>query len=84
MEISQADVERIAELAADKAVASLFRNLGIRSDDPFAMQKDFAFLREWRESCEMIRGRGIVAMITIGLTTLGAIFVLGLKQWLIK
>jgi hypothetical protein len=79
---SDVDVERIAEAAAEKAVEMLFAKLGIQSSDPFAMQRDMAFLREWRQTCELIRGKGMVAMLTVSITGLIGLLVLGFKQWL--
>jgi hypothetical protein len=82
MNATQGDIERIAEVVAAKVVSTLFRDLGIQHEDPFEMQRDFAFLREWRLSCEMVHSRGLIAAITIGMSGIVALLLMGLKQYL--
>jgi hypothetical protein len=78
---SDDEMERIAEAAADRAVGLLFERLGIRYSDPYEMQKDFAHLREWRLTCEQVRGKGMLTMLSITITGIVALLVLGFKGW---
>lgn len=71
-------LEATAERAANKAIDSLFERIGVDTRDPFAMQKDFAHLRAWRESTEQIKRKGILTMagvlVTGGLAILYGFF----------
>lgn len=60
--------ESIAERAATKAIDGFFLRLGVDTKDPIAMQKDFAHLRAWRESVDLVKRRGIVAATTVIVT----------------
>jgi len=68
-------IHEIAETVAKKTIRELFLNLGINTDDPSEMpkfQKDLAHLRNWRESTEAIKQRGMMTAITFLVTaTLG-------------
>lgn len=61
---SIAEMEDIAEKAAEKTVEKLFLRLGVKVSDPIEMQKDFAFIRGLRESTEMVKRRGLTAAVT--------------------
>lgn len=65
--------EAIAERAACKAIDGFFIRLGIDTTDPIAMQKDFAALRSFRESVELIKKRGIITAVTIVVTGVMAV-----------
>jgi hypothetical protein len=70
-----------AQEIAESAVKNAFRDLGIHIEDVFEMRKDFAFLHEWRLTCEQVRGRGVVSLVTLSITGLVALLVLGVKGW---
>jgi hypothetical protein len=78
---SDVDVERIAEAAADRAVGLLFEKLGIRHSDPYEMQKDFAHLREWRITCEQVRGKSMLTIMSVTITGIVALLLIGFKGW---
>lgn len=48
-------------------------------DDIIEVQRDFQFLRNWRESAQSIRGKAVVAMVGGFVLGIGAIFVMGIK-----
>lgn len=60
--------ESIAERAAAKAIDGFFLRLGVDTSDPIEMQKDFAHLRAWRESVELVKKRGMIAATTVIVT----------------
>ena len=55
--------EEIAEKVAEKVVNRLFLVLGVNAesaDDLVKLQKDFAHMRNWRESMEIVKSRGLM------------------------
>jgi hypothetical protein len=52
----------IRDLIKETVDETLIR-LGVASDDPLDMQRDFQFLREFRTSTEKIKSKGILAAI---------------------
>jgi len=76
MDLSRADVESIAEAAADKAVRRLLTELGIEHHDPLEMQADFLHLRRWRRVTERAAGRFLLT--AIGIVTAGGLAALWL------
>ena len=75
--ITREEIENIAVNAVKRA----FRDMGINDGDPFEMRKDLAHLREWRQSCEQIRGRGLVTIVGMAITGAAALLLLGFKGW---
>lgn len=65
--------EAIAERAAAKAIDGFFIRLGVDTSDPIAMQKDFATLRSFRESVELVKKRGLITAVTIVVTGVMAV-----------
>jgi hypothetical protein len=63
-------VEKVASRAADLAISGFFLQLGVDTTDPLAMQKDFAYLRSWRESIDLVKRRGIISAVTVIVTGL--------------
>lgn len=61
-------LEATAERAATKAIEGLFERLGVDTRDPFAMQKDFAHLRAWRESTEQVKRKGLLTLAGVIVT----------------
>lgn len=54
-----------AQTAAREVLHELFVALGINTDDPTEMQKDMAFVRNWRLSADAIKRQGIVAAVGV-------------------
>jgi len=91
-------VESAADRAAEKvamshselnsvvaeAVKQTWMQLGVDTSDPFAMQRDFQHLRQWRESGEDLKRKGTVAMLGIFFSGLVSLILLGLKEWFHK
>lgn len=53
--------------------------LGVTTENPFEVQKDFAFVRAWRKSSEAIRGKGILTIITVFVTGAIGLLWVGIK-----
>lgn len=65
--------------AADRGVTAALERVGIDPDDPTAVQRDLAFLRDWRTTTAGMRKKGLVTaagVIVVG--ALGALW-LGIK-----
>lgn len=61
--LTHAEVQLVADAAAQKAVTSTLVSFGLDPSDPIAMQKDMAHLREWRQATDKIRSRGVLAAL---------------------
>lgn len=60
------DVEDIAEKVAERVVNRLLLAMGVNASDPQELvnfQKDFAHLRGWRQSMEIVKTKGIAASV---------------------
>ena len=69
---------QLRDLVTETVHATL-TSIGVEVTDPLTMQKDFAWLRGWRESSEEMKRKGIVAMATIVVTGLCGAVWLALK-----
>lgn len=67
-----------------EAVKQTLMQLGVDTSDPFAMQRDFQHLRQWRESGEDLKRKGTVALLGIFFSGLVSLILLGLKEWFHK
>jgi hypothetical protein len=78
LEVSPAEIQDVAEAAARKAIAEMLLTLGVDTSDPKAikeMQRDFAYVRSWRESVVTVRNAGLKAAVGVLVTgTLGAVW----------
>lgn len=74
---------RAAEEAAEEAVSRVLTRLGIDSQTPIEMQRDFRWLRDWRQASESAHKKGVLAIMLILLSGLmGAVWV-GLKHLIV-
>lgn len=64
-----------------EAVKQTLMQLGVDTSDPFAMQRDFQHLRQWRESGEDLKRKGTVALLGIFLSGLVSLLIIGLRAW---
>ena len=75
--LEESIIERIADRAAEKAIAQFFTTIGVDASDPIEMQKDFAHLRAWRESMDLVKRRTIISAVTVVVTGfLGVLYAL--------
>lgn len=91
-------VENAADRAAEKvamshaelnsvvaeAVKQTLMQLGVDTSDPFAMQRDFQHLRQWRESGEDLKRKGTVALLGIFFSGLVSLILMGINEWFQK
>lgn len=56
-------------------------HIGVQHSEPLEMQKDFQHLRDWRESTEGVKRKGMMTLVAIFVTSAVAIFVLGIKEY---
>ena len=64
-----------------EAVKQTLMQLGVDTSDPFAMQRDFQHLRQWRESGEDLKRKGTVALLGIFFSGLVSLLIIGLRAW---
>ena len=62
------DIDRIADSAAQKALRNLFLTLGVNVDDPTEVQRDMAFIRNWRLSSEAVKRQGFILAVGVIIT----------------
>jgi len=84
-------VEEAADKAAKKAamtpeeIAAVVRQtllqMGVDSDNPLESQKDFQHLRQWRRAGEDLRSKGMLALMSIFITGLVSLVIVGLKEY---
>lgn len=84
-------VEEAADKAAKKAamtpeeIATVVRQtllqMGVDSDNPLESQKDFQHLRQWRRAGEDLRSKGMLALMSIFVTGLVGLVIVGLKEY---
>ena len=71
--------EQTQQLIAESVRQTLIQ-LGVESESPLEMQKDFQHLRNWRLSGEEIKRKSIIALIGLFLTGLAGLIALGFKN----
>ena len=65
------EILTIADAAATKAIQALFLTLGVDTSEPkqiLEMQRDFAYLRSWRQSIDLVRTRGLGTAVMVIVT----------------
>lgn len=77
--MTQAEIEEVAEAAAEEALRKMFLTLGVDISDPEAvikMQADFKHVRRWRQATETVSDTGLKAAVKFIVTaTLGSALV---------
>jgi hypothetical protein len=66
--MTQDDVSRTAEEAADRAIGKLFLTLGVDLSDPksvIAFQDDLRFLSNWRESAQAVKRKALLTAVGV-------------------
>lgn len=96
MSLSADQIEIIALEAAEKAAQKVVMSpeeiaevvhqtllrMGVDSNNPLESQKDFQHLRQWRKAGEDLRNKGMLALMTIFVTGLVSLVIVGLKDYL--
>ena len=72
--------EEITKLVAE-AVRQTLLQLGVDFTNPLEMQRDFQHLRQWRQAGEDLRGKGMFVLLSIFLSGLVGLIVVGIKEW---
>jgi hypothetical protein len=68
-----------AQTAAREVLHELFVSLGVDIDDPTEMQRDMAFLRQWRESSSAIKRQAGIVVLGLFLAGLAGLIVAWIK-----
>lgn len=73
------------EAIVERGIVKAFRDLGLHAGDDanavFEVRRDLTFLREWRLTCEQVRSRGTLAVMSMILTAMTALLVLGARNF---
>lgn len=67
-----------------EAVRETFLMLGVKVDDPIEVQKDFQHLREWRNTTESIKSKGLLTVMGILVSGMLAALWVGIKEFVGK
>lgn len=76
--------EEQIESVVERGIVKAFRDLGISAgeDDAsavFEFRRDLAFLREWRQTCEQVRSKGTLAVVSMVVAAMSALLVMGAR-----
>lgn len=80
-ELTEQQLQAIANTAAKQAVAELFEKLGLDVTDVRASQADFAHLRKQRLASEQIGKLAARTLITLSVTGLFSMLLLGIRSY---
>ena len=61
---SKMEKEQITEII-EETICRTLQHLGVDTSDPIAMQRDFAHVRGWRESTEIIKRKGLMTVVSV-------------------
>lgn len=71
------------EAVVERGIIKAFRDLGLYAGEDmgevFEVRRDMTFLREWRMTCEQVRSKGTLAVVSMVITAMTALLVLGAK-----
>lgn len=74
--MTELEIKRIVRETVEETLTSL----GVDHDDPIEMQKDFQHLRDWRQSVDAVRSKGIMTAFGVLIAgIIGALWV-GIKD----
>ena len=76
MTLDHDDISKIVEETVDKVL----ERLGIDTSNPIAMQRDFSHVRAWRESTEVIKRKGFLAIVGVIVTGIAGALWLGIRD----
>jgi hypothetical protein len=62
-----------------QTVKETLLSLGIEVDDPIKVQRDFQHLREWRETTEALKSKGLMTLFGVVLAGILGFIWLGFK-----
>jgi len=63
--MTEDEARRIAKVSATEVLHELFLRLGVDVDEPTQVQRDMAFVRNWRLSAEAIKRQGLMAAVGV-------------------
>ena len=80
--MTQDDMSRTAEEAADRAIGKLFLTLGVDLSDPksvIAFQDDLRFLSNWRESTQAVKRKALLTAVGMSVAGLLGFLLMALR-----
>lgn len=82
--LSRDDIEALTRQTVKDTVTQTLVQLGMDQQNPLEMQRDFQHLRQWRRAGEDMRSKGLMAILTIFITGVISLLVVGLRDWVHK
>ena len=76
--MSPEDKRQLEEII-QSSIEGAFRDMGFDRGEVFEFRRDLTFLREWRQTCELVRNRSIITFIGVTGVALLAMLVAGVK-----
>ncbi len=70
------------EEIVEKSVRQTLISLGLATDDPIEMQKDFQYIRSLRTSTESVKSKALLALVGVVVSGMAAAIWLGFKELL--
>lgn len=77
--LTEDDLRRIVS----ESVKETLTRIGVDADDPLEMQKDFQHLREWRETTQSVKAKGLLAVVTLLVSGTAAALWMGFKEMIV-
>lgn len=70
-----------ARVLIRETVRETLLTLGLSTDDPIQVQKDFQHLREWRQTTEAVKSKALLAVVGVIVSGLVAAMWMGVKKY---
>lgn len=80
--LTRQEIKDIAREAARETVREAMTQMGVQHDNPLEMQRDFQFVRDFREGSTSAKNKGIVVLIGVVGSGLMTACWLGIKAML--
>lgn len=73
-----------AEDLVKRTVKETLTTMGVDTDDPLEMQRDFQALREWRLLRSAVQSKGVLMLVGLAVSGLVAALIMGIKYAITK
>lgn len=74
--LTEGELENLVEKSVNRAL----RKLGLDTDEPEKLQRNFSRLNEWVETTDTIKRQTLIGTVTLFIAGVGAVLWMGFKQ----